>query len=465
MTKAIENLDLQPLYDSYRGTGSRPYRPELMLAIALFEILNQVSSPAKWCRDAKTRDQCKFLGNGIAPSRSVWYSFRDRCSKFIEQLHSDMVSRACLQRAVDPSQCCLDGTLTRASASRHRCYNLKRLNRRLGTLRKAIAYLDSANQDHRAYPLPGWIASTPRGRQQQLARCRAGKRRLLDQIAQNRERPRKYRRNEEAMVISLTDPDAVFGKDKQKVYAANYNTQYMVACDSDMIVSYGIYAQTNDSGLLAPMIEKTQRIINGRLKTVHADRGYCSLLELLDCRRLNVELFAPVQDHASCNANRSSHGTPLFTQKDFDFSREGESCRCPAGHPMPRRSRGRKPRADGRFVFEVRFEQSADRCSQCSLASGCLQPNSKRRTVTRLDGQDHLDQQQAKMETQRGKQSMALRARTVERVFGDGKRHRNQQEQNGRGLERVRAEVGLLVVAQNSLRLYNLEKKRRNNVP
>ncbi len=48
----------------------------------------------------------------------------------------------------------------------------------------------------------------------------------------------------------------------------------------------------------------------------------------------------------------------------------------------------------------------------------------------------------------------------IERRFADGKLHRNQETQNGRGLHRVRPEVGLLAVAQNTLTLYNLEKRR-----
>ena len=64
------------------------------------------------------------------------------------------------------------------------------------------------------------------------------------------------------------------------------------------------------------------------------------------------------------------------------------------------------------------------------------------------------------MESEQGKQSGRLRGQVIERRFADGKRHRNQGTQNGRGLHRVRAEVGLLAVAQNTLALYNLEKRR-----
>lgn len=457
--ETIESIDLQPLHNAFRGTGSKPYRPELMLAIALFEILHGVSSPARWHSDAKTRDQCKFLGQGISPSRSVWYTFRDRCAKFIHQVHQQIVAQACQQKWVDPKECSLDGTFTRAAASRHQRFNLRRISRRIGVLKKVIR--QRVSESPSSSPVPAWVAATVHGIQEQLDRYRAAKRRLLEQVAQNRKKPKKYQRNEESILISPTDIDAVFGRDKEKVLCALYNTQYMVAHGSGVIVAYDVFPKTNDTGTLAPMIALTQQIVAGRLLAVHADKGYCSLLELQDCQRLGVELYAPVQDHSRGNGSKSLNGQKLFSQKEFEYCPEEESCRCPAGYTMFRRARGKKARADGRMVEEVRYEQVVERCSGCPLASRCIKPGSVRRTLTRLVGQELLDAQQAKMEENVGKRSAGLRGQTVERAFGDGKLHRNQKEQNGRGITRVKAEVGLLVVAQNSLRLYNHKKSKQ----
>ena len=120
------------------------------------------------------------------------------------------------------------------------------------------------------------------------------------------------------------------------------------------------------------------------------------------------------------------------------------------------------PRACGRTVGELRYEQSACLCSSCPLATRCLGNKSKRRTVSRQSEQWILDAQQNKMLSDKGTRSQRLRGQVIERRFADGKLHRNQDTQNGRGLTRVRAEVGLLVVAQNTLTLYNLEKRRAN---
>jgi hypothetical protein len=235
----------------------------------------------------------------------------------------------------------------------------------------------------------------------------------------------------------------------------------MVACSSDVILSYGVFAQCTDSGTLCPMIDRTQAVVDDRLQKVLADAGYCSLLELKDCIERDIELFAPVIGADGASSHKAADGEPLLSQKEFTFFPEEQRCQCPAGHEMPRRACSEKPRADGRRVIEIRYEQAAELCGVCRLASRCLKAGSTRRSVARMEGQELLDAHAAKMSSEEGKSQARLRGQTVERVFGDGKLHRNQNRQNGRGLQRVEAEVGLLVVAQNALRTYNLRLARK----
>ena len=232
----------------------------------------------------------------------------------------------------------------------------------------------------------------------------------------------------------------------------------MVACGSDVILSYGVFAQCTDSGTLGPMIDRTQAAVGHRLQKVLADGGYCSLLELQDCIARDIELIAPVPGAAGASPHKAADGEPLLSQKEFTFFPDDKRCKCPAGHEMLCRAVSEKPRADGRSVTEVRYEQTPELCGKCLLASRCLKAGSIRRSVARLEGQELLDAQVAKMSSDEGKTYARLRGQTVERVFGDGKIHRNQNRQNGRGLPRVEAEVGLLVVAQNTLRTYNLRQ-------
>ena len=126
-------------------------------------------------------------------------------------------------------------------------------------------------------------------------------------------------------------------------------------------------------------------------------------------------------------------------------------------------SRSRDPRADNRYVIELRFEQSEQRCGECELAGQCLASGSKRRTIRRLVKQSLLDAQGLKMDSDEGRATGRQRKIQVERRYGDSKQHRGGSHLHGRGLTRTTGETGLMVVAQNCLTLYNLEKHTAND--
>ncbi len=65
------------------------------------------------------------------------------------------------------------------------------------------------------------------------------------------------------------------------------------------------------------------------------------------------------------------------------------------------------------------------------------------------------------METAEAKALYRLRRQTVELVNADWKAHRKLRRFSGRGLARVRCQVGLMVLAHNLLTLLSEEKKAR----
>lgn len=457
-------MDHQVLYDAYRGSGSKPYRPDRLLAIVVVLILQGIRSPAKWAACARNDDRCKLVGRGITPSRTTLYNFRDRAARFIEAFHAQMIQDAIREKRIEPKEGCLDGTFVAASASRHKMFRLKQVSRRLSVIKRAIAKLDDPSQIACRCPLPeipAWLAKSPRGRQQQLDSFRAAKQTILDEIRDNRSLPSSLRRQEEEIKISPADADAVIGKDKLKTTRPLYNIQNMCDFDSDVILSYDVFRKKNDTGTLIPMIQKTHSIIAGRLERVHADSGYCSLLEVKDCIDSNVDLFAPVPERKGSKGRSTESGEVQIPASEFDWHESSGSLSCPAGHAMRRVSRSKDPRADGRHVIELRFEQDTSRCATCELRTRCLASGSRRRTVRRLEDQSLMDQQKAKMDSEAGVASSRRRKMRIERRYGDSKKHRGGRELHGRGLSRATAETGLMVVAQNCLTLYLLEKRAK----
>lgn len=378
-------------------------------------------------------------------------------------MHQQIINSAIEDELIDPSEGCLDGTFVAAMASRHQILNPKQLNRRLAMLKRVIRTYDNPQQTasvKQVDKIPYWVADTMDGRAEQLERYRSAKRRIIEQIEQNRKRSKAYQRDEDCILISPADHDAVIGKDKCKVVRPLYNVEYMTDVESDVILSYGVFTQNNDTGLLAPMIDLTHQFLARPLDVVHADSGYCSILELIDCQERQVELLSPVADRSAVRRNTSQDGGEQIPAIEFQLDESSGVMTCPADHPMRQVSRTHTPRADGRRVVELRFEQDKPVCQACQLSGSCLSKNSCHRSVRRLEKQHLLDAQKAKMDSEKGRRSIKVRKSQVERRFADSKSHRDAIRLHCRGLSRAKAEIGLLVVAQNALTLYKLGKRR-----
>ena len=195
---------------------------------------------------------------------------------------------------------------------------------------------------------------------------------------------------------------------------------------------------------------------------VLADGSYCSVLDLRDAQDRNIDLLAPVSASGTTRQSKSLSGEVQIPREQFSFDAVSNSYTCPAGHRLNYKDREKKDRLGGRHLYQSRYQCEGAHCGGCPLASRCL-GGSGPRMIKRLEGEELLEAQRAKMELDEVKQRYRLRGQTVERGFGDAKGNRRVTRFHGRGLKRARTETGLLTLAQNVLRLDNLQQDAVNS--
>lgn len=463
----VNQLGPKKLRAIYRGVGSPAHPPELVLKMVLFEYLQGRSSPAQWHRDASEHDAMKWLGRGVQPSRSAWYGFRDRMEKIIHELNDDLICSAVAEGLICPQEAAQDGTTFRSNGSRHRGMNQKTLEKRMAILQAAILS-DVDNQPLQA-EAPKWMPPTVDGRSGLYERMLTAEEVLRQRLAENAKKPKKSRREEKNIVVSLTDPEAPFARDKEKTFCFLYTTQFMVDASSLMVLGYSVAAENTDVGTLAPVIDHVQELIGGTLQQVSADAGYTSVLDLQDCADRNINLIAPVQQNSFTEQKQieesqspSSKSLPQIHRDEFRWLEEEQTYQCPQGHRLEYQYLERVTKHGGRKVVTRRYRCSPTHCTACPIASRCAKNPQNGRTITRMDGQELIDAQREKMKQEEIKSIYRMRGQTIERAFGDAKSHRSFGRFHGRGLSRARPEVGLLVMAQNMLTLHRLQTKAKN---
>jgi hypothetical protein len=430
-----------------------------MLKMVLYENLEGRLSPAQWTRDIPINDALRWLGQGIQPSRSALYNFRDRIDTAIFALHAAAIRQAMAQGFTVAEHGVLDGTAIRACASRHHLVHEEKLRKRLEELSAAVDR-DVAGQPVESRPY--WMATTPLGRQGQLQRYRRAEVQLADRLIQNQERPKDKRLPCKQVRVSLSDPGAALGRDKEKVFCPLYTVQFVVAPDSLLVLSFEVFAQPTDAGTLPPMLDRTAAVTGRMLDQIDTDAGYCSVLDLQACQERGVQLVAPVQENDFTERKRAQAQNPRIGKDQFQWLPQEQTYACPKGHRMDYKGRERKRRRGEQTVVQHRYHCPAEHCRSCPLRTRCVRNPEKGRTVKRLEGEELIEAHKAFMSTPEAKEAKRLRGSVIERCFGDAKQHRNLRRFHGRGLERVKAEIGLLVLAQTALTLARLRKEAAN---
>ena len=455
--RQVNQLDREVLDQAYRGSGSDPYDPIPLLKMVLYQYLNGHQSPARWFEEALRNDAMRWLGRGYTPARRTWYEFRDRAGTVIEQLHQQIITRALEEELLDPTVGVQDGTAVAACASRHRTVNRS-------TLEKRMEQLDAIAQGQFDDEVPKWVPPTDSGKQDLRERMEQAQEVLKERIEKNAKKPRDKRKDPNKIQVSLSDPQAPLGRDKLKVFRPLYTVQYVVALGSHLIMSYCCEPAATDAGTLGPMIDKTQQTVDGGLKTMMADAGYCSIVDLQECQHRDIELLAPVQSNSMTESKKQKSPPPQIPREEFVWDPVENCYRCPQGHRLDYVDRTRKQRHSDHQLWESRYRCDPAHCQGCPLAARCLRPNSARRTLRRLEDQELLDEQRKKMADPEVQSRYRLRGQTVELAFGHIKGNRQLTRFHGRGPTRARTETGLMVVAQNLLRLDRLERASLNRV-
>jgi transposase len=456
----VNGLDQTDLQASYLGVGSPAHDPELMLKIVLYETLEGHLSPRQWARHVRDSDALRWLGQGIQPSRSALYAFRDRLCDSIFEIHAQAI-RAAIAEGFTPAQCAVqDGTSIRACASRHHLINEETLTKRLNALAAAVA------QDTAGHPIvsrPGWMAQTPNGRQEQLKQYQEASVVLAGRLVKNEERPKDKRLPRSQVRISVTDQEAPLGRDKEKVFGPMYTAQFVVDTTSLLVLSFDVFAQATDAGTLPPMLDRTREVTGVMVTQISTDAGYVSLLDLQECQARGVQLVGPVQENDFTEKKAAKAAKPHIGKDQFQWLPEEQTYRCPKGHRLDYKGQERKQRRGDDSVVQHRFHCAAEHCRACPLRADCVRDPEKGRTVKRFEGEEVLEAHKVFMSTPEAKAIKRLRGSVIERCFGDAKAHRNLRRLHGRGLRRAKAEVGLVVLVQTALTLARLRKKAANS--
>jgi transposase len=452
--EVVQELDLAGLLATYQGRGSKALRPDLLLRLALYETQRGRHSPAQWCLDARENEPEQWLLLGLKPSRTALYEFFDRLQSFWDDWNAQVLERAQELGLPVGERVAVDGSLMAALASRHRMVNQKTLMERLERLEAAVS--GDASGASLESP-PGWMAKHPPTRERQLTRYRQAQTRMEQLQVENGKRKSSKRKKPEKVVVSVSDPEAVPGRDKLKTFRPLYNVQLMHDLDSAFISAYDLFTCQNDPGTIGPMFDRSKKLAGKKPAVALGDSSYAGGPDLALCEQAGVTIYAPVSENDFSEAKRKKGKKgkkPQLPKKEFTWLPVEQTYRCPERHVFGTGKTARLERSGDRTVLQTTYRCPAEHCTVCPRREACTPSPQLGRTVSRLEHEDLVEALRARMETPEAKELYKLRRQTVELRYADLKEHRHLRRFHHYGVRRNRAQLGAAVLAYNLLVLW-----------
>lgn len=413
------------------ATGRPSYHPAVMLKVYLYGYLNRIQSSRRLERECQRNVELMWLSGRLAPDFKTIADFRRDNSVGIRNVCRRFVTLCRDLKLFSQALVAIDGSKFKAVNSRDCNFTKGKIDKRQEQIEESIQrYLKALDTADRTQPVE----------------LKAKTQRLQDKIARLRQQMRELETVKEQLKtqpdgqISRTDPDArsmaTSGKGSGMVA---YNVQVAVDAKNHLIVAHEVTNAGSDRAQLSPMAQAAHQAMGSKKLRAIADRGYYSGRQLKACADGGISVVLP----KPTTSNAKAEGR--FDKADFVYIHKDDEYRCPAGQ---------------RAIFRISREENAmmirrywsSACPQCSMKEKCT-PSDYRR-ISRWEHEEVLEAVQRRLD--RSPDSMSVRRRTVEHVFGTLKHWMGYTHFLTRRLPNVGAEMGLSVLAYNFKRVLSI---------
>ncbi len=116
----VEQIDLRPLKASYRGRGSQPYNPEMMVPLLFYGYATGVFSSRKLERSTYDSVAFRFIAANEHPDHDTIATFRKRFLLQLTKIFVEILAIAREMKVLKLGKVSIDGTKVHANASKHK---------------------------------------------------------------------------------------------------------------------------------------------------------------------------------------------------------------------------------------------------------------------------------------------------------------------------------------------------------
>lgn len=411
--------------------GRPAYHPSILLKLLVYGYLNRIRSSRCLERECGRNLEVMWLLGQLAPDHNTIANFRKHNSRAITKVFRATVKMAQHFQLIG-------GELLAGDSTKLRAQNSKKNNYNRGKIARHLTYIEERLSEARqALSLP-----QPAARQEQLldavarhARRRAYYLQLLQQLQESGEDQ-----------VSTSDPESRQLIIRNTITEVAYNVQATVDARHCLPVDYRL-TNHNDRQAMGNMLRRAKSIVRNNTFTALFDKGYYAGSELETAQRLGITALVAVP------APAANAPDPAYNVEFFAYDHAADTYTCPEGHILT--TNGHVYTKHLKRAHPTSFHQYRTKaCKTCAVRRLCTTARNgkliERNVYSPLFEENRHN-------IQRNPELYKRRQAIVEHPFGTLKRQWGYSYVlTKKGMESASADVGLMLVAYNLRRIFNI---------
>lgn len=433
----IDNLNLKKLefkHSEPESTGRPPYNPADLLKLYIYGYLNRIRSSRNLEKEAGRNLELMWLLKKLIPDFKTIADFRKDNKKALKQVFKKFILICKNLNLFGGELVAIDGSKFKAVNSKKRNFNQAKIERRLKEIDQKIEkylYELEENDQKEAY-FPSLSTEELKIKIELLKKRKKEYRELQEKLQKSKETQ-----------ISLTDPDSRAMVNNQKIEVC-YNIQTTVDDKHKLILDYEVTNEVKDQNQLSKMAKRAKEILGVDKLEVLADKGYYNALEIKKCVDNKITPYIPKP--GSAVSKEINIPEPEFYENKFIYDKEKDIYTCPAGCKLTFRNKAK-------HHDKIMKLYKSQECKCCQFKLRCTR-NKIGRIIYRWENEEILEQMRERVKNNWEK--VRKRQWLSEHPFGTIKRAFNQGYVLMKGIEKIRGEISLTMLAYNFKRVINI---------
>ena len=387
----VGRLNLEPFYveiGSVEGVAGRPvWDPRLLISLWIYACKDGVSSAREIARLCEYHPAYQWLTGLEVVNYHTLADFRIRHKEALDQLFIEALGVLTYEGLITLERVMHDGTKVKACASSKSFHCKATLQDHLRLAREQVQQMGDPESEELSQRVAKARQRALREKQQRLEKAL----KELEQIEASRSKA-----SEKKVRASSTDPEARIMLQANGAYGPAYNIQISTDAQSKIIVGVGGTQAFTDAAELEPAVDRVEANVGQRPKQVVVDGGFTNQATMEAMTEKQVDMIGSLPERSGVAPNRLEQRgvTPEFYPQAFDYDRNADSYRCPAGKVLAYETQERQG-----ATVRHRYRAKASDCRVCEFQARCCPGTKRGRSLVRSEATPEIVAFQAKMKT------------------------------------------------------------------